>query len=130
MSSPASSEPMPTISKIANATLWPDGGADFSRSRDGMVWVGGRIELGAERLMFHANRVNRWINPAVLGPQDPMTMDFGLSLDADFEIRVHTTFGPSTIELVLSDGSQIGIRCWGAAGLAKHIAARRNRDSS
>lgn len=130
MSSPASSEPMPTISKIANATLWPDGGADFSRSRDGMIWVGGRVTLGAERLMFNANKVNRLVNPAVLGPQHPATMDFGLGLDAEFEIRVHNTFGPSTIELVLSDGSQIGIRCWGAAGLAKHIAARRNRDSS
>lgn len=115
------------ISKGANATLRPDGLGDFSRTRDGMVWIGGRIELGDARLTFSANRLNRWINPLVLGKLDPMVMDFGVSLDSPFKMRVHSTFVTQTIELKLADGMQIGIRCWGAAKLAAEIAARRDR---
>ncbi|KAM9861846.1 hypothetical protein ACI1US_02306 [Leucobacter sp. BZR 635] len=126
MNSQAPAASLPLLSKVANATLRLDGLGDFSRVRDGMVWVGGRVELGTERLMFHANRANRLITPAVLGPQHPMTMDFGLSLDAEFEIIVHNRIGASTIELVLADDSQIGIRCWRAAAFAEQIAARRH----
>lgn len=120
-------EALAPISKGANATLRPDGLGDFSRTRDGMVWIGGRIELGDTRLMFSANRLNRWINPLVFGQLNPMVMDFGVSLDSAFKMRVHSTFVTQTIELKLADGMQIGIRCWGAAKLAAEITARRDR---
>lgn len=124
---PHANESFPLITKVANATLRIDGLGDFSRTRDGMIWVGGRIEIGTDRLMFSANRVNRIVNKPVLGEHYAMMMDFGVGLDRDFEIRVHPTLVTRTIELVLSDGTQIGIRCWGARTVAEEIAARRQR---
>lgn len=124
---PHANAAFPLIRKRANATLRADRLGDFSRTRDGMIWVGGWIELGTDRLMFSANRVNRVVNKPVLGESYATMMDFGVSLDGDFEIRVHPTFVTRTIELVLSDGTQIGFRCWGARRLAKEIAARQQR---
>lgn len=124
---PEASEAFPVISKVANATLRTDRLGDFSRTRDGMIWVGGRITLGSERLMFSANRLNRLVNRPVLGDYYAIMMDFGIGLDGDFKMRVHSTFVTQTIELILSDGMQIGLRCWGAGKIAEEITARRER---
>lgn len=48
-----------------------------------------------------------------------------VTLDGDFEAYLHPAFGTSIIEIVLSDGTQMGLRCWGAARLLEQIEAAR-----
>lgn len=111
-----------SIVKVANVTLQPSG-ADIARDHSSMLWVGGRVTLGNGYLMFNANRMNRWITPLMHQGASPTLFDHGVALKARPQLRFHRAFGTSIIEIVLRDGSSIGVRCWGATAFFEQLEA-------
>jgi hypothetical protein len=85
------------------------------RWKFGGLWVGGKVTLTEEELIFSPNALNRAVHVGVSSRTIPL---------ADV-VRATDRFGWFTriIDVVLSDGSVFTFRCYGAKAFAEKIAA-------
>lgn len=106
----------PLLIKTANVALVLDGSLDIAAISRKVPWVGGKISLFAQQLMFVPHRAE-----AALLPTDAIK-DFGIEIASISSLNVESRFGMKTIVIQLKNsGPRVGIRCRGAAQFAATI---------
>lgn len=90
---------------------------DILRNFQGGLWVGGRITLTREQLLFEPNGVNAAVHDGL-----------GISIiPLDRIVRASDRFGVLTriVDVELDDGNSFSFRCFGARDFARRINAAK-----
>lgn len=104
------------VTKIANVALDLDSSLDIAAITRKVSWVGGKISLFREHLMFAPHRVE-----AALLPPDAIK-EFGVEIASIKSLTVESRLGVKTILIRLENvDTAVGIRCLGATQFAETV---------